>query len=311
MSPGRALGVMLGVMLAAMPGCKDRGSTPAARADEPPAAREGAGDSPGAGTSRSDDARAVDIPHRRFATETEAIQHVLARRPRILGVGVFHQTHGAAPVRPTLERFIDVLDLVAASASDLIVETWVEDGACGSREQAVSTQVRETTERPPEVENQVMTLLTRARDRGVAPHVLTLGCNDYGGVLDDKGEVDYERMLVLVKRKLADTASQVWALRQGGERAIVIYGGALHNDLHPHEGLAEMSYAAEAAALAGDRYIELDLYVPEFIAGNALIVHEPWYPVFEREAGPDRVILIERSAQSYVLILRTGVLARP
>jgi len=180
---------------------------------------------------------------------------------------------------------------------------------CGKTEQAVSQDVTAVTRRPPVVENHVLSLLQSARSRGLTPHVLTMACDDYESVLQETGEVDYEKMLGLIKRKLAETASRVWDHRHKArdERTILLYGGSLHNDLYPYEGLEGFSYATDVAGRAGDGYVEVDLYVPEYIEGNELLTGEPWYPAFERHAGPDRVVLIERGPRSYILILRKGL----
>jgi hypothetical protein len=300
------------------PGCK---SEPAATRDrqaevEPEPARAAEPTPPG---------KPAEPGFRQFGTAGEALGHILAVtdpvadsdahvRPRVIGLGEFHQTTGSLPVRSAIERFIDELDVATRGASDLIVETWVEAGACGEREAVVSKDVREVTRRPPVVENHVLRLLSGAKKRGLTPHVLKLTCDDYEYLSADGGEVDYEKMLGLIKRKLAEVAALVYDYRskQGGDpRTILIYGGALHNDLHPHEGLEFMSYAADITALVGEGYVEIDLYVPEYIAGNALLSQQPWYPVFEREAGPDRVLVFERSPRSYILIFGKGVRAEP
>jgi hypothetical protein len=305
----RAPGVILALLAAMLAfGCK--GKPAATRAPDAGSATE-----PPAELAATE---LAEPAFRRFATTGEALGHILETtrsgadpaRPRVIGVGEFHQTTASVPARSAIERFVDELDVVTRGASDLIVETWVEAGACGEREAAVSKDVREVTQRPPVVENHLVRLLSGARQRGVAPHVLEMTCEDYDYLSVDGGEVDYEKMLGLIKRKLAEAATRVWTRRRnaGGEpRAILIYGGALHNDLHPHQGLEFMSYAADLTALAGGGYVEIDFYVPEYIEGNQLLSQEPWYPVFVREAGADRVLVFERSAQSFILVLPEGV----
>lgn len=258
-------------------------------------------------------AGAAEPPFQRFATTAEALQHILAKKPRIVGFGEFHQTTDSTPARSAMERFVDELDVVMKDASDLVVETWVEEGKCGKQEEVVSQDVRQVTQRPAVVENHLLRLLGGAKERGVAPHVMVLRCDDYAEVLVDAGQVDYEKMLGLIKRKLAETTSRVFRQRQGQDqsKAILIYSGSLHNDRHPHEGLAYMSFAADVAALVGDGYVEVDLYVPEYIQGNPLLIHEPWYPVFERHAAPDRVLVFEPSPGSYVVILPKGMRPAP
>lgn len=258
------------------------------------------------------DAAAPAPQYQSFATAGEALARILATRPRIIGVGEFHQTSTSAPVRPTIERFIDLLDGIAPLASDLVVETWVESGGCGEKEQAVNQDVRATTERPPEVEDHLTRLLGGAKARGVAPHVLVMGCDDYQSLLGDGGAVDYDAVLHLIERKLAETATRVWTKRQQAaaeQRAIVLYGGALHNDLYPLPGLEDISYAAKLDRLSSNGYVEIDMIVPELVEETPLVTSRPWYPLLA-EAVPDRVLLIEQAPRSYILILHKNARAR-
>lgn len=156
-------------------------------------------------------------------------------------------------------------------------------------------------------------MLRRARERGVAPHILRLGCDEYQRLLGTSGQLDHIELLAVVTRHLGATATRV--LRHRGRRPssapyrrrlVVLYGGALHNDLYPREELESFSYAAKLQPLVGERYVELDLFVPEYVAGQELVKHEPWYPLVAR-ARPDRVLLVRRGERSYAMILRSGV----
>ena len=81
----------------------------------------------------------------------------------------------------------------------------------------------------------------------------------------------------------------------------MLYGGAVHNDIVPREGLEAWSYGA--AARAKGAYVELDLYQPELV-GDAL--KEPaWAPLLD-VTGPDRAILYRRSEGSFVMLLPTA-----
>ncbi len=247
---------------------------------------------------------------RSFADPGEAVRHILAREPRIIGFGEFHQTIGAAPVQPAIVRFRGLLDVLGERASDLVIETWVEEGNCGEQEEVVSKDVRKVTERPPAIENHLLALLQEAKKRDIQPRLLTMRCRDYEYLTSGKGEVDYEKMLGLIKRKLADATREVWKHRRDGKsrkNTVLIYGGALHNDVYPYGGLEDMSYVADIKSLSPDGYVEVDLYVPEYIAGDKLLSQAPWYPLFERHAGPDRVLLFERGPGSYILILRKNL----
>ena len=253
------------------------------------------------------------IAYQLFPTEQAALRYVLAtEHPRIVGVGEVHQSTDAAPVRSAVERFIAMLDVVAPAASDLVVETWVQTGQCGAAEQNFARDVPRSTHRPAAQEDQVRVLLREARRQGVEPHVLRLDCHDYARLTNDAGSVNLESLALLLAHQLEQVTAHLYVLRAqydagaNAQRAVWVYGGALHNDLAPEPGNEPMSYAHDLDVLAQGRYVELDLFVPEYIRGNALDMEEPWYPLFERFAGPDHTLLIERGPRSYILIFRTG-----
>ena len=118
----------------------------------------------------------------------------------------------------------------------------------------------------------------------------------------------------MITQHLQRKATQIVAARDqqrrggaGDPKVVALYGGALHNDLFPLEGLEAFSYAAALQKLTGGRYAELDLYVPEYVQGDEAMRREPWYPLL-RLADPQRVVLIERGARSYILLLQRGLL---
>jgi hypothetical protein len=139
-------------------------------------------------------------------------------------------------------------------------------------------------------------------------HVLQMSCADHASLLPDgAAEIDYWKLLLLVTERLAAKAKELHA---APDRVLVLYGGAHHNDRYPDESLAEISYVPEIEKLVGERYVELDLYVPELIAGNSLLEAQDWYPLVETAAGPDRVVLIERGPRSYILLMRKSKLSK-
>jgi hypothetical protein len=251
-----------------------------------------------------------------FRTAGQALDQALSSNPRIVGFGEYHARTGGPKVDSALRRFTrELLVPLAAETSDLVVETWETEGRCGAIEQQVVKDVKKTTERPVETENEVETLLQRARAGHVFTHLLTITCKQYEEVFGGK-EVDYAKMLDLITRQLQAKAVEAWALRQrrraeapaeqaAERRLILLYGGALHNDLYPREGYEEWSYAAALHKLSGGRYVEIDLYVPEYIRGDEDLRKEPWYPRFLKEAGPDRVLLIERGPGSFIIVFST------
>ena len=262
------------------------------------------------------EAQPGDLPAESFATLGEAMQHILEEaKPRVIGFGEVHQLEGTVKFESSVERFTKwVVPELAGKTSDLVVETWVNLGVCGEQEAAVHKDLDETTERPETTESEVVRLLKRAEQLGVRPHILEFECKDYEALLEKDSEVDYFEMLGLITRELEQrSAKLVAAPAPDGKpsRAISVYGGAIHNDIEPHEELAQFSFAAALDKASAGRYVEVDLLVPEFLETSEPFKAEPWYPQFARLASADKVTVIKRAERSYVVAMRKGVVAAP
>jgi hypothetical protein len=235
-----------------------------------------------------------------------------------------------------------LLPALAKQASDLIVETWLTEGRCGAVEKKVVKSVEKVTERPASTEDEVLAVLTRAKALGIAPHILSVGCKDYkllarsgaaeadprrsgrdprnrsGAAEADprrsgrdprNSSVDAEALLGMITRHLQGKAEAVLQARapasapaRSPRSLLALYGGALHNDLYPVEGLDAFSYAAALEKRIGERYIEVDLYVPEYIEKDESLAKEAWFPVFRRHSSSSRTLLLERGERSYILV---------
>lgn len=282
--------------VAALVACKGEASNeePGARVPPPVAAATDAAPPP-----------AALPPHSVHPTARAALEAMLAKSsPVVLGVGEVHVVVGGPPVRSALARFTDDIDVLKGRATDLVVETWVTDGRCGEEEKKATAAVRADTQRPPEVENELTRLLKRGQELKLRPHVLRMTCDHYKHLRPDGGAVDYDRLLTLIGGELLKTSRK--AVGTGKGKLAVVYGGALHNDRAPNEGVAAYSYGVELAKELGRGYVELDLYVPELIAGDEVLQAEPWYRLTEK-AGAGQVVLVERGEDSYILLLQRGV----
>lgn len=258
---------------------------------------------------RTDAAPATDpnLPrHWVEPTAAAALARMLGQvKPRVLGVGEVHLVAGGPRVKSALARFTeDMLAGLDGRATDLVVETWVTDGKCGKAEKHVTADVKSKTERPPETETEIGRLLRRASELHIRPRVMTMACKQYEALRSKSGEVDYDRLLQLIGGELHRNVRAV--LDGRADATVVVYGGSLHNDRQPNEGVAAYSYGIELAGELGEGYVELDLYVPELVEGDELSKAEPWFPLLAATA-PDKVVLIERSPGSYILLLQRGV----
>ena len=263
---------------------------------------------PAAPAPRTDAAPAPDanLPrHWVEPTAAAALARLLEQvTPRVLGVGEVHLVAGGPRVRSALARFTDdMLAGLGGRATDVVVETWVTDGACGVAEKQVTADVKATTQRPPETETEITRLLRRARELRMKPRVMTMRCKQYQELRSKSGEVDYDRLLQLIGGELH---RNVRAVLDGNAGAtVVVYGGSLHNDRAPNEGVAAYSYGLKLAGELGAGYVELDLYVPELVESDELLRAEPWFPLLARATV--KVVLVERGPGSYILLLQRDV----
>jgi hypothetical protein len=241
------------------------------------------------------------------ASPQAAIATLLPDAGGVIAFGELHQTRATSKVRSSLARFTDeILPAVAPYASHLIVETWIARGACGEEEKHVTEEVARTTERPVATESEIMKLLRRAKELGVAPHVLDVGCDEYK-VLAGAGTVDYDKLLTITNQHLGRAIGQGLLLpRASGRPLVVVYGGALHNDLFPDPALAKYTFGRAVHAATRGAYREVDLYVPEMIDATPALKAEPWYRAWQRAGAGASDVVIARSPRSTIFIFRRG-----
>jgi hypothetical protein len=240
----------------------------------------------------------------KFVSPEGAIKAFLGEASGVVAFGELHQTLKTAGFRSSIARFTDeILPVIAPRASHLIVETWVSRGACGETEKQVTKDVARTTERPAETENEIVRLLRRAKELGVAPHVLDVDCHEYQSLVSSGGAVDYDRLLAITGQHLGRAIQQALALPHAAERPLVlVYGGALHNDLAPNPELAKYSFGPAIEGFTHGDYREVDLYVPELVDSDPALRAERWYPVWRAARTKPGTTLIRRQPRSAVLL---------
>ena len=246
------------------------------------------------------------IPHRRVADLAAWLRAVAdADRPRVLLFGELHARSDRPVARSALARFSDqLLPAIGDRVSDLVVETWVIDPRCGAAAAQTSRRIDAEMRRPPATQSEVAALASRARQAGIQPHALRLGCDDYAAIAPKGGDLAVETLLDVVTRELGRVTTSAIAHRdqQAGARPLVaVYGGALHNDLAPFASVAAWSIGPRLDALTHQRAVEIDLYVPEYAEVDALARTEPWFPLVA-EVGAEALV-IERGPRSYLVLL--------
>jgi hypothetical protein len=175
----------------------------------------------------------------------------------------------------------------------------------------VSKQVATAIGRPAGTVDQIAQLVQASRKANLVTHALPMTCIEQGAMLDPRGRVDFLRLLETITDKLFEAAK---GLADQG-RDVIVYGGAVHNDLYPRYAFESLTYARALARDLGGGVLELDLVVPEIVAPMAMVRAEPWFPLLGL-ASPSRVVVWERGKGSYVVMLpsqstEVGQVARP
>jgi hypothetical protein len=84
--------------------------------------------------------------------------------------------------------------------------------------------------------------------------------------------------------------------------------------VHPDPELFPYSFATAVMAATLGRYVEIDLVVPEYATGNALIRAQAtgagWWKPYLRSRRPGAAVLIRRSSKSFVIVFPAGSRAR-
>lgn len=253
---------------------------------------------------------ALDAPslpaHTSYPDLGAALVATIPDTARVIGVGELHARTDRPVKQSALAAFTAALPAIGARTSDLVVETWVVDPKCGKTAAAATQKIETAVKRPAATKNEIALLADAARAAKIQPHAMTLACKDYEMIAPAKGEADPVAMLTLTTKELWRVASSAVAYRdkQADPRHwIVVYGGALHNDLYPAEGVAEWSYATAIDATTRGRYVEVDLIVPELAEAADSAKREPWFPLV---AGAKQVRVWKRNDRSFVVVLPRG-----
>jgi hypothetical protein len=211
-------------------------------------------------------------------------------------------------VKSTARRFAEeLLPALAGRASDLVIELLTTNGKCGKAvEKDVTDRQKPVTEPQASTnQNQYVTLGAVAKQHGIRPHALVPECEELVAVTK-AGTGDVERMLVLIADATVRETEKTLAAGDPA-RAVVLYGGALHNDADPRPGREAWSYGPRLTKLVEGRYVEIDLVVPEFVRPTPAWQALPWYPAFTELAPSTETILMKPSPSSYVLIFPRSI----
>ncbi len=306
---GRFLWIPLGIALFACNHRSQPAPSPGPSAAAPSTAAPSAAPAPSAAASTApatDGNSCGGLDCRLYDTPAEAFAAVLADKPLVLAVGETHAQRGSEGVESATKRFTEeLLPTLKGRASDLVLELWLGNSRCQKQVKKVAKQQKVVTKHQAKGDqNEFITLGTVAKKLGIQPHALRPSCEEYDKILK-AGPNDVEQMLDMIARLSGDDLTKLLELNKkkgNGDKMLIAYGGAMHNDLYPRKGLEQWSYGQRVAKAAGGRYAALDLIVPEFVKDTKAWQSLPWYPYFHRGQYPGKTRLYRPGKGSWVLV---------
>jgi len=83
---------------------------------------------------------------------------------------------------------------------------------------------------------------------------------------------------------------------------VLAYGGALHNDVAPAKGKERYTFGPDLAKAIGDRYVELDLIVGDYVRADEPWASLPWTKTYLAQAKTTKTLVYRPSPRSFVLV---------
>lgn len=239
------------------------------------------------------------ITHEAFASAGEAFEKVQATRPRVLAVGEMHAQLGSN-VPSSAKRFREELLPRLRGARAIVIELWTQSGRCGAKESAAATVNKEiTATQAPGNSNEFYEIGAAAKRLGIVPNALVPSCDDFSEIAD-AGEASIDATLRVVARVSERTTRAL--IEANPEGGIVMYGGALHNDLLPPKGREAWSFGPALFEATHGKYEEIDLIVPEAIKETEAWRNQPFYSSYNRDTMGHQTVLFHTGPHSWALV---------
>lgn len=199
----------------------------------------------------------------------------------------------------------EILPSLEGRAGRLLVELLAPPSGCEKARARAQQESDAITEGQAEDnQNEYVALGHAARTYGIVPDVLRPTCKDMESTAN--AEVPVIAIMELIARA-SERSVEAWLPHRKPERPlIVLYGGALHNDVQPREGVESWSYAARMTELSGSGYREIDLVLPELVQDSESWRKFLWYEAMRSLPERHGFVLVLVSETSYALVLPRG-----
>lgn len=242
----------------------------------------------------------------------DAFAAALEGKPLVVAVGEAHAQKDKEGVASSAKRFTSsILPALAGRASDLVVELMTparlpDGGACVETARAVKEKQKAVTSHQAGTnQNEYLAMGEAARRLGVVPDLLRPTCEDLAAIDragDDMVAVSLETIARLTREKVSRLLDRNARTPADQDKMIVTYGGALHNDVAPAPERARWSFGPELAKRTGGRYVEIDLFVPEYIEDTDTWKKLEWYPHYDRAKLGAKVTVFHPREGSFVIL---------
>lgn len=243
---------------------------------------------------------------RQFDSPLEAFAVATAGDPLVIALGEAHAPKGATAPSAAKRFTEDLLPALAGRASDLLVELMMPPAGCADAAAEVrKKQEPVTSQHAAADQSEYVQMGDRARALGIVPDLLRPSCADMDAVRA-AGDGAIEASLDLIAR-LSGTQAAALVRRDATSdadrgKAVIVYGGMLHNDLSPPPDRARWSYATRLDDVVSGRLVSIDLVVPEFITGDATWTALPWVAQYDRARLGSKTTLFRTGDRSFVLV---------
>jgi len=245
----------------------------------------------------------------------DAFKAALASKPLVVAIGESHAQKGKEGIASSAKRFTELMPFFNGKASDLIVELMMparlpDGGACVQTAVAVKEKQKVVTgQQASSNQNEYVEMGNAARKQMIVPDLLRPTCDDLAAIDkagDDMVAVSLQTIARLTKAKVGQLLDRNAKTPADADKIVITYGGALHNDVAPKKEFADFSFAADLIAKTGGRYVEIDLYVPEFIEDTDNWKKMEWYPHYDKAKLGNKVTVFHPREQSFVIIFPLG-----
>jgi hypothetical protein len=244
---------------------------------------------------------------RQYETPVLAFLDAIRGEPGVVSIGEAHAPKGAR-VPSSAKRFTeDILPSVAGRASDLVVELMMPPTGCVARVAEVKkTHEVVTTHQAAEDQSEYRAMGEAARKLGVVPDLLRPSCADLDAIADagdDAIDVSLQTIERLTEEKVKKLVERAAHTPGDQGKLVLTYGGAIHNDREPAPERRAWSFGPAFDRFTGGRYVEIDLYVPEFIDGSDAWKKLPWFPLYDAKRLGGKTTMFHPRERTFVIVL--------